>query len=263
MRNKLDRAWRVLATGVSFLVFGLLGLAYLPIAPFVFLWPSRDAVERFTQRCTRRTFRFFLNFMMTVGVVSDVRYRQFERLNRDEPIILVANHPTLIDVIAVISRFKQMDCVVKPEVWNNPMMAVSVRLAGYVVEENSVQVFEDCLDRLENGRSVFVFPEGTRSPKDDLAPFSRLAAQLALASGRPLYPVIIEYNYSTLRSDQPWHDVPPEPLELTLTAHDPVDPEPDESKTLKEQSQELTDRLRRFYRDKLSFMEASRPRAED
>lgn len=253
--SMLNKLWRIGATGLSFLVFGILGLVYLPVALFLYLTRSREEMERVTQKLTSKAFRFFLWFMKFVGVVSHVKYQNFEQFDGNEAKIIVANHPTLIDVIAVVSYFDQMDCLVKQGVWKNPLLAVSVRASGYISEEGPVQVFEECRDRLDRGRSVFIFPEGTRSPKDEIGSFSRLPAQLSLVSGKRIYPLTIEYNYSTLRSDQSWYNVPPEPLELTIRAYDPVTPPPMDEESLKIQSEHLTRELKDFYQKELSFLE--------
>lgn len=252
----LDRNWRILATGFSFVVFGLQGLLLVPLIPFVRMAGDRETAEFRFQKITALTFTFFLHVMRTVGVIKPVKYKRWDHVSDVDPAIYVANHPTLIDVIAVISRFDRMDCVVKEGVWNNPCMALPVRTAGYVPNRNSVQVFEECLERLERGRSVFLFPEGTRSPEDGLGEFSRLPAQLSHASGCDLIPLTIEYNHSTLRSDQSWYEVPPEPLALTVTVQEAISPDGTEG-SLKKRSEETTAKLRNLYERELSFMSGS------
>ena len=65
-----------------------------------------------------------------------------------------------------------------------------------------------CLRHLEAGRSVVIFPEGTRSPAGGLGAFHAGAAFVALRSGRDLVPVLLSCEPSTLTKGRSWYDVP-------------------------------------------------------
>ena len=67
-----------------------------------------------------------------------------ERLQRDGLLVL-ANHPTLIDVVCLISLLPNADCVVKRAVARNPFMRGPVRAAGYISNDDGAGLVDDCV----------------------------------------------------------------------------------------------------------------------
>jgi 1-acyl-sn-glycerol-3-phosphate acyltransferase len=112
MGDWLERAWRTVATGVCFLVFGLGGLAlgfiYFPLLRALVREPSMR-VDR-SRRLVWRFFRFFVWLMSRLGVLS-YEVHGGERLGRPG-LLVVANHPTLIDIIFLVALMPRANCVV-------------------------------------------------------------------------------------------------------------------------------------------------------
>lgn len=257
-RTLLDRifyVWRILATGFSFTIFYLTGLLASLTAFPLLRAISSDETDRHAraQRFNQLWFKTFAGLMKTVGVVRDIKVTFEVDPREDGPYILLANHPTLIDVVAVVSELERIDCVVKMDVWNSLAMGGPVRTAGYIPDRSALHVYETCRERLEAGRSVLFFPEGTRSPKGGLREFSKVAAQVALSSDASILPVVIETNVSTLRRDQNWYDVPEDPLEMNLTFHEPVGFIASEYDSMSEGSTVVTDRIKGFFEEKLGY----------
>lgn len=125
------------------------------------------------------------------------------------PCVLVANHPTLIDIVLLGAHLPQMDCVVNAG-WTmqSRFMAPAIALAGYVKNDAGQAAVDDCAARIRRGRKLLIFPEGTRSPKDGLGKFQRGAAHIALASGAPMVAVAIHCTPRVFGSGTLWHQVP-------------------------------------------------------
>lgn len=157
----------------------------------------------------------------------ELRWTGSDALRRG-PRLVVANHPTLLDVVFLASRMPQADCIVKAEAWRNPFLRRVVEVAGYVPNSSGPEVVEACVERLRSGRSVIVFPEGTRSPHTGLHRFQRGAAHISMRSGVPMTPVVIRCNPPALKRGQPWWDVPDRKLILSLDVGPPC-----EQKTLR------------------------------
>jgi len=62
---------------------------------------------------------------------NDLRNSRLEKLNRPGQLI-IANHPTLVDIVFLISRVKQANCIVKQKLWHNPFMRGPILNAGYI-----------------------------------------------------------------------------------------------------------------------------------
>jgi 1-acyl-sn-glycerol-3-phosphate acyltransferase len=247
--------WRVVATGLSFTFFYLCGLIVsFTVVPIIGVISSSETErhER-TQTIHYYWFRTFAGFMQFVGVVKGINVTKKFDLSRDGPYVMVANHPTLIDVVAVVSNFKRVDCVVKMGVWNSWAMGGVVQSAGYIPDRSALSVYDTCLERLEEGRNILFFPEGTRSPKNGLRKFSKVASQVVLGSDAELVPIVIDCNVSTLRKDQNWYQVPPEPLEMNVTIHEPISFDRANYASANDGSQEATEQVESFFRNKLGY----------
>ena len=140
-----NRWWRIAATGICFACFGigglLLGLVVFPL----FLCAVRCRVRRSSQarEVIHHLFRAFVAMMCVLGVCRlEVRGR--ERLRRDGLLIL-ANHPSLIDVVFLMSLVRNSDCIVKAALLRNPFTRGPVRAAGFVCNDSGPGLVEDCI----------------------------------------------------------------------------------------------------------------------
>jgi 1-acyl-sn-glycerol-3-phosphate acyltransferase len=206
-----------------FAVFGLgsFGLVALAI-PVARLLDRRAASDLVAQRWIQRAFRAFSQLGEAIGLWS-IEVRGADRLSRG-PAIIVANHPTLLDVVLLISLLPQADCVVKAAAWRNPFLRWVVSLAGYVPNQNGPELVQECARRLRAGRTLVLFPEGSRSPAAGLRPFKRGAAHISLASGAPLRPVWIECRPRILGKHQAWWAMPGDRVRYILRVGSDVSP---------------------------------------
>jgi 1-acyl-sn-glycerol-3-phosphate acyltransferase len=225
MTEALDRLARIAGTGTSFLLFGvggaLLGMLVSPVLGRVHR--EADARALRMQQLIQRSFRFFTRFMERVGVI-EVTASGIEALRGPGPKLIVANHPTLIDYVLLGGLLPQMDCVVKRGLWDNPFLGGVVRGAGYIPNDDAEGTVQACVRHLREGRTLLLFPEGTRSPRGGLGRFQRGAAHVALETGLPLVPVTIRCVPPGLMRDQAWYDVPERRMQLTLDVGEAVQP---------------------------------------
>lgn len=244
----VDRWRRILGTGSSFAVFGV-GSLLLGIVAYPVLSILPGDRERRMQRLVHYSFRAFSGFMQAVGVLS-VETLQPERLLVPGPRLIIANHPTLIDYVLLVAQLPQADVVVKRAHWSNPVVAGVVRGAGYVPNDSGESTLETCIARLRAGRTVLLFPEGTRSPRDQLGPFQRGAAHVAVAAGIPALPVTITARPPGLMRGQRWYDVPERRMKITLDVGEPI-PTPPETESRGRASRRLTAAYREHFEKKM------------
>ena len=221
--SRLDRGWRVVGTGLSFALFGLGGVVIsLTIFPVIRLVSWNPAVaRRRIQGAMRQTFRLFAWFMSKgVGVVS-YEFRGCERLAAPGRLI-VANHPSLIDVVLIISQMPAVDCIVKQALWRNPFLRWPVRWAGYIPNTTPEQLVEDCSRALRDGRSLLVFPEGTRTIPGQPLNFRRGAAQIAVAARCEVLPITITQTIPTLTKHEKWYQVPHRCSHWVISVDEPI-----------------------------------------
>lgn len=206
--EQINRNWRVLGTGLSFIAFGVGGLflrmAVFPSINLLFREPRMRT--RAARNVIRMTFRFFIALMQGLGVLR-YEIKGLEKLER-HGLLIVANHPTLIDTVFLMALVKHADCIVKSGLWNNPFTHGPVRAAGYIKNENGPALVDDCIASLVNGNNLIIFPEGTRTSRGGSLSFKRGAANVAVRGMRDLTPVVIRCTPSTLGKGDKWWRVP-------------------------------------------------------
>jgi 1-acyl-sn-glycerol-3-phosphate acyltransferase len=224
LASGIDRSWRFLVTAFSFAAFGvgglICGLVLFPILRVVV--PDRGRRRRIARSLVGALFRAFIRLMAFLGGLKyDISYAG------DPPgqgsYLIVANHPTLIDVVFLIALFPRADCIVKGSLWWNPFMAVTVRVADYISNRSPIEALDESIRRLRDGNSLILFPEGTRSVPGKALDFQLGAAAVAVRSGRPLLPVIISCDPPTLSKGEPWYAIPPRRVDFRMRVLQPVD----------------------------------------
>ncbi|MCL2075604.1 MAG: 1-acyl-sn-glycerol-3-phosphate acyltransferase [Betaproteobacteria bacterium] len=252
LRLPPERCWRIIATAFCFAVFGLGGLVVLCLVfPLLRLlvW-RRELRQELARDIVCFSFRLFCKLMTSVGVIS-YEVRGLEKLQR-RGMLIVANHPSLIDVVMLISLLKQPDCVVKAAAWRNPFMLGPVSLCGFIRNQDGPQLIDDCIASVRRGSNLVIFPEGTRTRieallKRQINPLQRGVANIAVRGHLPLTPVVITVTEPMLPKQLPWYHAPKRRPHFVLTVHDDIDSlvSADTAPTL--MARVLTERLSDFF----------------
>ena len=226
MLKRIDRCWRVIGTGVSFFLFGVGGLllrvvAFPLINVFILKRERRVAAAR---KLIRFAFRGFVGLMHGLGVLR-YEVKGLQKLNR-EGLLIIANHPTLIDTVLLMAFVKHADCIVKNGLWNNPFTHGPVRAAGYINNEDGPGLIDKCIASLKAGNNLIIFPEGTRTPRDGNIHFKRGAANIAVRGKHNLTPALIRCTPSTLGKGDTWWKVPPHRVQISIEVQEDVDIQP-------------------------------------
>lgn len=217
--------WRLFFTGLSFLFFGLGGLLLtlvgFPLVNLLFRDPLR---KRHAVRCLiNGIFRFFVEFMRFTGVLT-YSVTNMERLGRPGQMV-IANHPSLIDVVVLIAFIRDANCVVKESLWHNPFMRATLRAAGYISNNASMEMFDDTVAALKEGQTLIIFPEGTRTIPGEMPKFHRGATAIALRGAQVITPVVIRVQPTTLTKAEPWYNIPPRRPNFSFTVGEDINPQ--------------------------------------
>lgn len=120
-----------------------------------------------------------------------------EKIRRNETYVMVSNHLSLVDIFVVYRLFTHFKWVSKVENFRIPFVGWNMRLNRYIElrrsERSSVlKMIRACRQTLDEGSSIMMFPEGTRSVNGRLRPFKPGAFELAIDCQRPLLVITIE-----------------------------------------------------------------------
>lgn len=217
--------WRLLATAASFALFGLGGLCLrVLVFPLLSCLPG-DALRhrRRARRTISQLFWLFIRFMARTGVLT-YQLNGVERLGRPGQMI-IANHPSLIDVVFLISLVRDANCVVKQSLWRNPFTRGPVRASQYIGNDGSADMLETSAQALRDGQTLIIFPEGTRTQPGQPPAFHRGAAAIALRGASVITPVTIQVSPTTLTKAEPWYHIPRCRVHFQLSVGRDIDPQ--------------------------------------
>jgi 1-acyl-sn-glycerol-3-phosphate acyltransferase len=223
MLNSIARWWRIFGTGVSFVVVGVGGVFVFPVLNIVI--QKRQLRSMLARRVISFSFRCIVALMRIMGVF---RYEitGIERLKRNGLLIL-ANHPTLIDIVFLMAFVKRADCIVKSGLWRNPFTHSTVRAAAYVRNDNhGVQLIEDCVAAIHRGGNLIIFPEGTRTANNGSFVLKRGAANIAVRGLCNITPVLIRCSPPMLAKGEKWWRLPRYPSRFTIAVKEDIDVRP-------------------------------------
>jgi 1-acyl-sn-glycerol-3-phosphate acyltransferase len=152
-----------------------------------------------------------------------VRVEGREKIRPHQAYVLVANHQSMTDIMALSFLAVPFKWVSKKEAFRLPCIGWNMFLNQYVyVDRGNVRsvraTMETCRRWLERGVPVMIFPEGHRSPTGEMIPFHNGAFKLAASCGCPVVPIVVDGTrpiYQGLR-------VHPCPGKITIRVLDPV-----------------------------------------
>jgi 1-acyl-sn-glycerol-3-phosphate acyltransferase len=200
-----------------------------------------------------RSFRIFIRALVGMGAIS-VSFRGRERLAAPGPLLVIANHPSLIDVCLLVSWIPNADCVVKRQAWSNFFLGGVMRAANYIPNDGSEALIETCVERLREGGKLMLFPEGTRSPKGELRNFKRGAARIALRANCPVLLVDIDCRPPFLGKGDPWYQVPAQLPCYTVAVHEPVEIAVKRGATGASEARRVSARWREGFKERLGHV---------
>jgi 1-acyl-sn-glycerol-3-phosphate acyltransferase len=210
MRTELSRCWRILASALCFAVFGLGGLLLNTLGfKLLKLWtPSPEQRSQYARLWLHHLFRFFVRLMCGLGILR-VQVQGLEKLQRPG-LLIVANHPTLIDVVFLISFLRRANCVVKADLWRNLFTRGTMHTADFLCANSGAELIELAKYSLQRGDHLIIFPQGTRTHTQN-KPLHRGAAQVAVRTHTNITPVRIYCTPPMLTKTRPWYKVPTVP----------------------------------------------------
>ncbi|MDR1814817.1 MAG: 1-acyl-sn-glycerol-3-phosphate acyltransferase [Tannerella sp.] len=154
-----------------------------------------------------------------------------ENITKGRSYVFAANHQSAYDIFLVYGYIgAPISWMMKKSLGKIPFVGAACRMLDFIFVDNtsaraakkSIQDAEKTIK--EQGRSLVVFPEGSRSPDGHIKPFKRGAFQIAAEQRLPIVPVTLNGPYYVMRTHS-W-DVRPHRMEMII--HPPIEPIDDE-----------------------------------
>src|ERR1700690_1968073 len=163
-----------------------------------------------------------------LGLDVEVVGREF--LDPHATYLVMSNHqshydaPVLFNVLGP-PHGASLRMVAKIELFSFPFFGRAMREAGFIAidrgsRQSAIASLKQARETMRSGVSVWIAPEGTRSPGGELLPFKKGGFHLALDVGQPILPVTVQGTRHILprgasRSSRGAH--------VRITIHRPVD----------------------------------------
>ena len=221
--------YRALLTPLCFIIFNggalVLSLIWFHLLNLVVRNPKRR--QYYARLSVSLSFRLFIKLLCVLRLIK-VRFEHFERLSCEGSrpgVILVANHPSLIDYVLIASRLEHINCVVKEALRHNFFLKGIVKATGYLANDDPEAFLQLGSACLAQGEDLLIFPEGTRTSRSREFRLRRGAAALAVHSGRPLQVITITLSTEFLSKEKRWYHVPRTCPEYVLSVGEKLSPD--------------------------------------
>ncbi len=190
-------SWLLSAFAYSYFVFGCFVAAI--IATVFLIIPMPKKTKRKGMGIILHYFGASLLYIM-FNVTK--RFQNRQNLDLSKPSILIANHSSVLDIIITLTISSKVVLVTNKWVYNSPFFGYLVRTAGFVLNTDIEDNLESIKEKMNDGYSIMIFPEGTRSYFGKIGRFKKGAFYLAEKLEADITPVLIHgAHYSMAKSD--------------------------------------------------------------
>lgn len=190
----IERMLNKIITILFFAVIVITSLIFFPIALLIWAFTRPfDRRLRFLHQFTCFWGAFYTYIMPAWPVLIEGR----EKIKGDLTRIFISNHQSQLDILILFRLYTHFKWVSKSEIFRIPLIGWNMVLNRYIKlkrgDRKSIgKMMVDATEKLKEGSSVFIFPEGSRSADGTLKPFKPGAFILAKNLGLSIMPVVIE-----------------------------------------------------------------------
>jgi 1-acyl-sn-glycerol-3-phosphate acyltransferase len=137
-----------------------------------------------------------------------VRVEGMEQLNGKGPYIFMSNHQGYYDIFTLLSCLPyQFKWLAKKELFSVPILGWTMAAVGYIRIDrggtrDTVRAMDEAARKIQDGMSVVIFPEGSRSPDGSIQPFKKGGFTLAIKSKVPIVPIAISGSRDIMPKDR-------------------------------------------------------------
>ncbi len=160
-------------------------------------------------------FRFYLR-CLEIFCACKFDLKALDQLRNQGPLILAANHPSLLDAGLITSRLPNAVCVMKATLMDNLLFGAAARLARYIRNNAPLEAILGAREELRSGAHLVIFPEGTRTDQFPLIALQKSTALIANRSGVAVQTLLIEFSTPYLGKHWPLFQRPSLPLQFSI-----------------------------------------------
>lgn len=229
LSRRLLRLYHYPANIVSWALFAAVGVMLNVACMPLLLSHDRQRHGPTVRGAIRRLFVGWCAWLHATRLIY-VRFHGFTPDAMSGPAVYIANHPGLLDATFILSRLPDAICIFKPAIMRNPVLGPAALMGGYAAGENGVDLIRDVASRVAAGRSLLVFPEGTRTAPDvSLNPLKPGFALIASRARVPIRLIVVRAPRDLVPKGWSWWRAPSFPSQVDITLLGEIAPRPGET----------------------------------
>lgn len=209
------RIYEIVAMGLGLGSLAIICLGWLPFALLLHPVLPRRLGQPLGRQAIAAGFRLYLR-ILTRFCGCRFELGELDRLRDQGPLILAANHPSLLDAVLIVSRLPNAVCVMKASLMDNILFGAAARLARYIRNHPPLAMILKSREELQQGAQLVVFPEGTRTRNFPVDPCLPTIGLIAGRAGVPVQTLLIEFSTPYLGKAWPLFRRPALPLHVRI-----------------------------------------------
>lgn len=206
-------AW--LALQLQLLLLGLMSLLWSGAALLLYPVLPRATGRRLGRAMIAYGYRVFWRITAALGMLR-LDATVLDALRDEAGLIVVANHPSLLDALMLVARLPRSACIMKASLVHNPFLGPGARLARYIRNDTAYGMIQCAVKDLQDGGQLVMFPEGTRTTRSPLNPLHASFALIAKRAQVPVQVVFIDTVSPYLGKGWPLWRLPPLPMHFRV-----------------------------------------------
>ncbi len=213
------KLWRGFLVVFVFVVFGigslLLSFLFIPFGSM--FWHGAKKREKFSH-IIHKLWYIYTQFFVVLGLIK-VEKIGVEQVKGK---IIVATHPTFIDILILIGIYDNSLCIAKKELLNNIFLKNIIKNV-YIPNNIELDDFKHiCAEALNDGYNIIIFPTGTRTLKGEELKIHKGSAAVQIASGADILPVKLDCDYPFLQKGKPIYNAGDRVITYTIKQLEPI-----------------------------------------
>lgn len=215
------------------LVLALMSLVWNLVAMLLYPLLPRDRGLIVGRAGIAYGYRLYWSIAALFGMLR-IDARALDALRDERGLIVVANHPSMLDALLLVARLPRSACIMKAELMRNVFLGAGARLARYIRNDSPRSMIKLAVEDLKQGGQLVIFPEGTRTTKPPVNAFRPGVTLIAKLANAPIQTVFIDTTSPYLGKGWPIWKLPPLPIEFRVRLGQRFAPQADSDALLAE-----------------------------
>jgi 1-acyl-sn-glycerol-3-phosphate acyltransferase len=193
------------------LLLGAMSITWNACALVLYPLVPRSRGRRMGRGVISYCYRFFWALSSLAGLLR-VDASCLDGLRGEGCLIVVANHPSMLDALLLVARLPRSACIMKAGLMKNVFLGAGARMARYIRNDSPRGLVRLAVQDLRDGGQLVVFPEGTRTVGREINSFRPGFTLISKLAQAPIQTVFIDTDSPYLRKGWPIWRLPPLPI---------------------------------------------------